>query len=64
MSTFLFSFYISLAATFAFETDMLTVKEGVNMTTDIRLVVTDAPMGGLEGIIEVSLFVSPSGASE
>ena len=56
-------FFRPLAATFVFETDDLNVKEGLNTTADVRLVVTDAPMGGLEGIIEVSLFVAPSGVS-
>ena len=44
---------------------MLTVKEGLNMTADVRLVVTGVPLGSvLEGILEISLFVSPSGASK
>ena len=43
---------------------MLTVKEGLNMTADVSLSVSIAPPGGLEGILEVSLMVSPSGASK
>ncbi len=42
----------------------LTVVEGVDKFVFYPLRITDVPAGGLEGLIEYKLIVSPSGASK
>ena len=58
------SLHFSAAGTFSFEAEELTVTEGVNATVSPRLVIDSVPEGGVQGIIEIELFVSSSGASK
>ncbi len=51
-------------ATFSFEDEQLIVTEGVNTTIYPRLVIDSVPEGGVQGIIELDLTVSPSSASK
>ncbi len=51
-------------ATFSFEATSLTVTEGVNATVSPRLVIESVPAGGVQGIIEIDLTVSPIAASK
>ncbi|XP_064387784.1 uncharacterized protein LOC135335951 [Halichondria panicea] len=50
-------------ATFSFEATSLTVTEGVNATVSPRLVIESVPAGGVQGIIEIDLTVSPIAAT-
>ncbi|XP_064390869.1 uncharacterized protein LOC135338715 isoform X3 [Halichondria panicea] len=49
--------------TLRFTADEIIVKEGVDMYALFQLVMTNVPSGGLEGTIEYTVFVSPSGAT-
>ena len=54
----------SADATVDLELDDLTVTEGVNMSASPRLRIVTVPSGGVQGLIQVPLIFSSSGASE
>ncbi len=49
---------------FSFEDEQLIVTEGVDTTIYPRLVIDSVPEGGVQGIIELDLTISPSSASK
>ena len=57
-------FLVTAGASYDFELDDLTVTEGVNMSVSPRLRIVSVPSGGVQGLIEVSLSITSSGASE
>lgn len=46
------------------DASQLTVVEGVDQYAYFQLVLSDVPSGGLEGVIEFSVVIAPSGASK
>ena len=57
------SISIILAATLAFVPDSVILREGINLFYYVQLSISNVPAGGLEGMLEIPLIVSPSGAS-
>ncbi len=51
-------------ATFSFKDQQLIVTEGVNTTIYPCLVIDNVPEGGVQGIFEIELTISPSSASK